>query len=134
MEKIKSYIEYCRDIIEDRLPLLEGKSLTDNMIVDRLIDEMRADGTATYSTDIAISYLQAWDYECGKHFDYLQDNFERVINPFNSPEEFHVSMISYGVEQLLIECQTVNKAGYEKIFLNKETIDKIIKESKTAEI
>ena len=130
----KSYLKYCKDFIIDNLEGYKNNYIYMCDLGNYITEGINVDGSATYSTYEAKEYIKEWFDEAGEVYQYQKDNYgECLHNPFEHPEAFHVCMIIEGVNNILNQCETIQKYCNDEKELNKKLINKIIKEVKQIE-
>ena len=93
---------YCKDFIRENIEGLIGRTIYVSGLGYEITNGINADGTCTYSTNLAKRYLSDWWDECGDYMNYEQRNFGRNYhNPFEAPEAFMVCMVTEGVRLVL---------------------------------
>lgn len=129
MEKeIKEFIPFCKEFINEQLDNYEGTSHYACDLGITLTEGMNADGTFTYSRELAKDYLKEWWDDASAYWDYEKWNFgEHMHNPFDNPEAYIVCMVIEGVSALLAKCQIIDDNWNDEIELTEEMIA-IIKE------
>lgn len=126
MENLFDFETYCKDFIKRNLAEREGLEVSMGDLGDDLTYYIRINGTATYSTALARTYLLEWWEESGDYFKYEFDSFgEHLTNPFQWPERYMVAMISEGVRSLLSQCPYIEKRADKTQILTKRIIRKI---------
>lgn len=136
MEKLLSYVDYCKGEIEDGLNELANYETEVDLsdLGDTITESMNVNGSATFSTYKAKQYIKEWFEEAGMCYEYEQNNFGEVLhNPFEEPEAFHVCMIIHGVNVLLNESKTIQDLENDPesgnyVTVTQELADKIISE------
>ena len=130
----KSYLKYCKDFIIDNIEGYEDENIYMCDLGNYITEGINVDGSATYSTYEAKEYIKEWFDEAGEVYQYQVANYgQRYQNPFENPEAFHVCMIIEGVNNILNQCETIQKYCNDEKELNKKLINKIIKEVKQIE-
>lgn len=93
---------YCKDFIRENIEGLIGRTIDVADLGYEITNGINADGTCTYSTNLAKQYLCDWWDECGDYWNYEKINFgEHLHNPFDAPEAFMVCMVIEGVRLVL---------------------------------
>lgn len=93
---------YCKDFIRENIEGLIGRNVYACDLGLELTMGINADGTCTYSTNLAKQYLCDWWDECGDYWNYEKINFgNNYHNPFDEPEAFMVCMVIEGVRLVL---------------------------------
>ena len=129
-EKLKSYKEYVKSFIIDRLEDHEDNTFCDGYeLANSMTESINIDGSATYSTYKAKQYIKEWFEEVGEFIEDYKANFGEAPhhNPFESPELFHCLMVIVGVEKMLSNLEEADKMQ-EEFTLTSELIKCIIEE------
>lgn len=120
--------DFVIDVLEDKLDEYEGSTTCGGDLYYLLLEQYNTDGTYTYSTYGAESWVKL-------HFDELGDIVHDMTaeglppcNVFENPEAFQVQIMLYVAGQLLGQCDAVNEFWNEEQELTQEIIDKIKEE------
>lgn len=127
----KDYVTYCKDFAIDSLNEMKGCENNQDAadLGNTITESINIDGSATYSTYEAKEYIKEWWNEAAQVYEYQKDNYgECSQNPFESPEAYHVIMIIEGVNNIMNQCDTIQKNWNENIELTDEILDTLIKE------
>lgn len=93
---------YCKDFIRENIEELIGRTIDVADLGYEITNDINADGTCTYSTNLAKQYLCDWWDECGDYWNYEKINLgHNYHNPFDAPELFMVCMVIEGVRLVL---------------------------------
>lgn len=95
-----------------------------------VISGISANGTVEFSTNGTIEKIAANYGEYGSVFEYMQDNFGEVINPFDNPERFDVQAYDIIAGQILSQVPIIQKNWNEQFILTEEVIKQIQKHIK----
>lgn len=87
--------------------------------------EINSNGTVEFSTKGTIEKITDNFEEYGSVFEYMQDNFGEVINPFNNPERFDVQAYIIIAGQILSQVPIIQKNWNEQFILTEEIIKQI---------
>lgn len=130
-ENIVNFVRFCKDKIIDELPNYEGQQHYACDLFDYLTEDINANGTFTYSTELAKDYLKEWWDDASDYWEYEKFNFgENYHNPFENPEAYLVCMVIEGVNQLLSKCKFIDENWNEEIELTEENIQTITEQVK----
>lgn len=123
---IPNFVRFCKDKIIDELPNYEGIQVYACDLFDYLTEDINANGTFTYSTELAKDYLKEWWDDASDYWEYEKSNFgENYHNPFDNPEAYLVCMVIEGCNQLLSQCKFIDDNWNDKIELTEENIQTI---------
>lgn len=93
---------YCKDFIRENIEGLIGRTIDFCDLGYEITNGINADGSCTYSTNLAKQYLSDWWDECADYFNFETNNFGKVFhNPFENPEAFMACMVIEGVRLVL---------------------------------
>lgn len=127
--EILDFVAFCKNHIITNIEDREGETIDASELGWSLTDRMNADGTFTYSTEMAKDYLREWFWDAGKYFDYEKVSFgENLHNPFENPEAFVVCMVIEGVNGILARCEYIDSHWNEEITLDSGVIGTIIEQ------
>lgn len=123
---MKEFIEYCKDYIAEHLGGYEGQRVYTSDLGWIVTEGPNADGTLTYSRELAKDYLREWWYEASDYFQYEKDNFGTPQNPFENPEAYMVCMVIEGCRSLIDNAlNTLDVDWNDEIELTADLIEKI---------
>ena len=124
MEKeIKPFIPFCKEYIKEQLDKYEGQTYYACDLGNVLTEGITADGSFTYSRELAKDYLREWWDEADEYWDYEQQNFgEHPHSPFGNPEAYTVCMVIEGVNHLLSKCELIDSNLDDEIELTEDNI------------
>lgn len=127
MEKeIKPFIPFCKEFIKEQLDKYEGETHYSCDLGLILTETINADGTFTYSRELAKDYLKEWWDDASDYWDYEKFCFgENLHNPFDNPEAFITAMVIEGSRGLLEKCEYVESRWNEDIELTEDAIASI---------
>lgn len=121
-----SFEIYCKDFIRENIEGLIGRNVYACDLGLELTMGINADGTCTYSTNLAKQYLCDWWDECGDYWDYEKKYYgENAHNPFVNPEAYMVCMVIEGVRTLLGQVKEIDADWGSEINVTKELCDSI---------
>jgi len=98
---MKSFIDYCKDYIEEHLVYFEDMDVYLSDLALDLTYGPNMDGSLTYDRSEAIEYLREWWFDAADYYDYARSELGDTRNPFANPEEFMVCMVIEGVNNLM---------------------------------
>ena len=119
---MESLIEYCKKYIETNLPEFEGDEVYLDELSYLIIEGDNANGTLTFSTNLAKEYIKEWWDDAAEYSDWEVDYFGKRSNPFKNAERFMLNIVAWKIYQMIDYCCI----PYEKIKLSKEVINNII--------
>lgn len=93
-----------------------------------LTDGINMNGTVEFSTYGTIEKMKEYWEEYGSVFAYMEDNFGKASNPFDTPEAFDVQAYCIIAGDVLSNCDFIDKNWNEEVTLDEETVMKIIGE------
>lgn len=121
MEERKTFFEYCKEHLLERLDEYVGTTHYACDLGFILNESENADGTLTYSTYEAKEYLKLWWDDAAEYWDYEKFNFgEHLHNPFDKPEAYMVCMVIEGVRSILSQCNSIDEAWNDEVELTEE--------------
>lgn len=125
-ENIVNFVRFCKDKIIDELSKYEGQQHYACDLGYTLTEDINANGTFTYSTELAKEYIKEWWEDASDYWEYEKTNFgENFHNPFENPEGYTVAMVIEGVNLLLSQCKFIDEKWNEEIELTEENIQTI---------
>ena len=123
---IPNFIRFCKDKIINELKNYAGSEHNACGLGYILTEDINADGTFTYSRELAKDYIKEWWNDASDYWDYEQWSFgEHTHNPFDNPEAYLVCMVVEGVNVLLSKCEIIDNAWNDELELTEETIQAI---------
>ncbi len=127
MEKyIKPFIPFCKDYLKEQLDVYVEQTHYACDLGYILTEGINANGSFTYSRELAKDYLKEWWDEAGDYAEFEKFNFgEYEHNPFENPEAYTVCMVIQGVNGLLAKCSFIDENWNEEIYLTEENIWRI---------
>ena len=130
---MESFVEYCKDYIENNIEALEDSDVYGADLVSYICEDDNANGTMTYSTEKAKQYIKEWWDDCAEFYEYAvlsfgNDYAAKNLNVFAEPEKFMFMMVFEGIGFLLSRVSIIDENWNDEITLDKETIDTIISE------
>ena len=124
MEKeIKPFIPFCKDYLKEQLDEYEGQTQYACDLGYILTEGINADGSFTYSRELAKDYLKEWWDDADEYWVFEKEHFgENLHNPFENPEAYIVAMVVEGISGLLSKCQLIDDNWNDDIELTEENI------------
>ena len=124
MEKeIKPFIPFCKEYLNEQLDEYEGQTHYACDLGYILTEGINADGSFTYSRELAKDYLKEWWDEAGDYAEYEKFSFgEYEHNPFENPEAYTVCMVIQGICGLLSKCELIDSNWNDEIELTEDNI------------
>lgn len=123
---IPNFVRFCKDKIIDELQNYAGNEYYACDLGYTLTEDINADGSFTYSRELAKEYIKEWWDDASDYWEYEQMSFgEHTHNPFDNPEAYLVCMVVEGVSHILSQCEIIDKAWNDKIKLTKKNIKTI---------
>lgn len=124
MEKeIKPFIPFCKEYLKEQLDEYEGETHYACDLGYILTEGINADGSFTYSRELAKDYLKEWWDEAGDYAEYEKFSFgEYEHNPFENPEAYTVCMVIQGICGLLSKCELIDSNWNDEIELTEDNI------------
>lgn len=122
---MKEFTDYCRDFIIDNINDYKGEKVYGCDLYFTLCEGINANGTATFSRQLAKEYICKWWDDASDFSDHEKFNFGERSNPFENPEAFMVKMVIEGVDSLLSQCQFIYDNWNDEIILTEEVINSI---------
>lgn len=120
---IPNFVRFCKDKIIDELPNYAGQEYYACDLGYTLTEDINANGSFTYSRELAKDYIKEWWDEASDYWEYENDNFgEHRYNPFDNSEAYLVCMVIEGVASILSQCELIDNAWNDKIKLTKKNI------------
>jgi len=121
--EIKPFIPFCKDFIKEHLGEHEEETHYACDLGYFLAEEINANGTFTYSRELAKDYLKEWWDDAAEYAEYEKFSFgEYEHNPFVNPEAYTVCMVIEGINGLLSKCQLIGDNWNDEIELTEENI------------
>lgn len=121
MEERKTFFEYCKEHLLERLDEYVGTTHYACDLGIILTERENTDGTLTYSTYEAREYLKLWWDDAAEYWDYEKFNFgEHFHNPFDNPEAYMVCMVIEGVRSILSQCPVIDYHWNEEVELTED--------------
>lgn len=114
-----------KDFIIDEIENYEGCCEYGCDIAYLVISGINANGTVEFSTKGTIEKIVDNYEEYGSVFEYMQDNFGDVVNPFDNPERFDVQAYDIIAGQILSKIPIIDKNWNEQFILTEEVIKQI---------
>lgn len=125
---MEQFIDFCKEKINDELDNYAGQTVYAADLGFTLTEDINANGTFTYSRELAKDYIREWWDDANDYWQYEEFNFgEHCHNPFDNPEAYTVCMVIEGVRGLLAKCPFIDENWDEEIELTEENIN-LIKE------
>lgn len=125
---MEQFITFCKEKINDELDNCAGQTVYASDLGFTLTEDINANGTFTYSRELAKDYIREWWDDANDYWQYEEYNFgEHYHNPFDNPEAYTVCMVIEGVRGLLAKCPFIDENWNEEIELTEENIN-LIKE------
>ena len=124
MEKeIKGFIPFCKEKILSELENYDGQTVYACDLGITLTEDINANGTFTYSRELAKEYLKEWWNDASDYWDYEKWSFgENQHNPFDNPEAYIVAMVIEGVNVLLSKCPLIDDNWNDEIELTDDVV------------
>lgn len=124
MEKeIKDFIPFCKEKILYELENYEGQTVYACDLGYKLTEDINANGSFTYSRELAKDYLKEWWDEASDYWEFEQLQFgEHIHNPFDNPEAYIVCMVIEGVNGLLSKCPLIEDNWNDEIELTDDVV------------
>lgn len=124
MEKeIKPFIPFCKEYLKEQLDEYEGQTHYACDLGYILTEGINADGSFTYSRELAKDYLKEWWDEAGDYAEYEKFHFGGYEhNPFENPEAYTVCMVIEGINGLLSKCELIDSNWNDEIELTEDNI------------
>ena len=124
MEKeIKEFIPFCKEKINNELENYEGQTVYACDLGWLLTEDINANGSFTYSRELAEDYLKEWWDDASDYWDYEKMNFgEHPHNPFEDAEGYLVCMVIDGVNGLLSKCPLIDDNWNDEIELTDDVV------------
>lgn len=98
----KSFNDFCKMIIKDRLPNLNGLYFYGSELHMEITSEISENGSIANSLTEAQSIAILWFDDLKKYLDLeRKSNASKVHSVLKETEMFLVSMVSYGVQSIL---------------------------------
>lgn len=117
--------EQVKEFIIDEIENYEGCCEYGCDVAYLVIGGINANGTVEFSTKGTIAKIADNYEEYGSIFEYMQDNFGDVVNPFDSPERFDVQAYDIIAGQILSKIPIIDKNWNEQFILTEEVIKQI---------
>lgn len=122
-QEIKPFIPFCKDYLKEQLDEYEGQTHYACDLGYVLTEGINADGSFTYSRELAKDYLKEWWDDAADYAEYEKFNFgEYEHNPFENPEAYAVCMVIQGICGLLSKCQLIDDNWNDEIELTEDNI------------
>lgn len=130
---MEDFTQYCKDMIINDLPDYDGYDTYGCDLAYLIMEAYLADGSLTYSTQEALSYIKEWWYDCEEFYDYAKMSFGsdyviEELNVFDNPEKFMLMMVSEGIGYLLGKVSVISDNWNDSIELTEDIINTIIEE------
>lgn len=127
MDLSKEFKDWITEKISSALDDYTDESVYGADLAYKLFEGENIDGSVTYSTYAAKEFIKDhWD-DAGEIAQYLKENLDMTINPFDEPEKFHVVMLLQGAQEILNESEYISDNWNNEIDLTSENI-KMIKD------
>ena len=122
-QEIKPFIPFCKDYLKEQLDEYEGQTHYACDLGYILTEGINADGSFTYSRELAKDYLKEWWDEAGDYAEYEKFHFGGYVhNPFENPEAYTVCMVIQGICGLLSKCELIDSNWNDEIELTEDNI------------
>ena len=120
---IPNFVRFCKNKINEELDNYAGTTVYACDLGITLTEDINANGSFTYSRELAKEYLKEWWDDASDYWNYEKWNFgENYHNPFDDPEGYTVCMVIEGVRTILSKCQFIDDNWDEEIELTDENI------------
>ncbi len=127
-----AFIDYCRDWLDENLPLWDGTEITACDLAYEITEVENKDGLVDSNAEALQLIKEYWD-ECADFYDYcifsFGDEFASSLNVFKEPIKFITIMFIEGINSLLGQCHTLEDNWNDEIELTQDIIDNILAES-----
>lgn len=129
-EQCESFLVYCKEWIKEHIEGYIGQTFYGCDLGITLTEGPNCDGSCTYSRYEAVEYLKEWWWEAADYFEYEKSEFglESIHNPFDNPECYMVCMLIEGVNDLIAQCEVIDKNWNDKFELTEEIAQQICEE------
>lgn len=125
MEFTSEFRKWIDEKIADALDENIRETVYGSELPYKLFEGENIDGSVTYNTYEAKEFIKNhWD-DASEIAQYLMENFDISLNPFENPEKFHVCMLLYGAEDIINESQFVGEHWDEQYELTSENVAEI---------
>lgn len=131
---MEKFTDYCREFIENNLSEYDGQNVYACDLGFTLCEGINANGTATFSRQLAKDYICEWWEDAADFSDYEEMNFGKRSNPFENTEAFMVRMIIEGVNSILSQCDFINDNWNDEIELTEDVISEILESIKDLDV
>lgn len=126
--------ELIKSFIIENLEGYEGQQVNICDLAYKICEEINVTGSVHCSAYAAAETIKNNYSLMGEVIDYYNNNFDIQINPFNEPEKAEVLLYIACVENLLNQCEIINKYWSDKKTLNKSFIYVLKKQLKNVYI
>lgn len=123
----RKFREEMVDFITNRLYDYEGNEIYISDLASTLTEDENATGAYIIGFYKCLKYIAENIQDASETFDYMKNDLDWVVNPFDEPEKFVFMMLYWGVEEVLNEADLYSEFDDEdKITLDEDTIQTII--------
>lgn len=93
---MKSYIDYCKDMIKSKLKRSKGERIVLTDFPYLVMEIPKVNKTLTFYPAIASRYLEHWKTDIEAYREHLNNSMDIRLYP----EPFHVYIVDYGVRRV----------------------------------
>ena len=132
--KTKTFTAQLIETIISRLNEYEG---TINYMCDLssiLFESENANGSVLYNTYLTKEFIKENFDLFGDLVEYVQDNMDYTLNPFNEPEKAHVWLLLEASRSILSKLPTIDKFWNDEKELTPKLIKQLTKELNALDI
>jgi len=132
--KNKTFTEDLKNQIIDRLNDYSGNSYYCCDLSSTLFEGENANGSVLCNTYQTKEFIKANFDLFGDLVEYVKNNMDFILNPFNEPEKAHVCLLLEASQSILLKLPTIDKEWNNQIELTPKMIKKLTKELKALNI
>lgn len=123
----RNFREEIVDFITNKLYDYEGNEIYISDLASTLTEDENVTGAYIIGFYKCLKYIAENIQDASETFDYMKNDLDWVVNPFDEPEKFVFMMLYWGVEEVLNEADLYSEFDDEdKITLDEDTIQTII--------
>lgn len=129
-----NFIQDLKSTIKDRLNDYAGTSHYACDLAYTLFESENANGSVLCNTYQTKQFIKANFDLFGYLVDYVKNNLDITLNPFNEPEKAHVILMLEASQSILAKLPFIDKNWNDKIELTPKNIKTICKQLDSLEI
>jgi len=132
--KTSTFTQDLKNQIIDKLNDYSGGIYYACDLISTLFEGENADGSVLCNTYETKEFIKENFDLFGDLVEYVKDNMDYTLNPFQEPEKAHVWLLIEASQSILSKLPTIDKKWNDKIELTEKMIKKLTKELNALEI